>query len=132
MKKIMHEYRAQDRDNQGEDGGKDDSVSHTPSGPLLVSGSVFLAGENRKTGGNPYGKAYNQEHNSSGGTNTGQGLSPNELPHDDGIHHVIKLLKYIAQVYRKHKLENYFQRFPLGHVGIFFVILIIIHYLSIL
>ena len=77
----------------GEQGGQPPGVGHTAAHLAVISGSHALGHRNGEAVAHPHAEADDKEVDGAGGADRGQGGGAQQLPHDHGVHHVIKLLE---------------------------------------
>ena len=92
------------------------AAGHGGLQPVLPPRPEGLAGEDRKADGGAHGKTRHHEHQVPGGAHRRQSGSPQELPYDHGIHHVIQLLKDVPDQDRDHESDHPGQDRPPGHI----------------
>lgn len=85
---------------------------HIISQPLLISRPKCLGYHYAESAGNSVAETDDEKHHGPGCAHGRQRLLPNKLSYDDGIHHVIKLLKDVSDQQWNGKCQNQLQRLP--------------------
>ena len=92
---------AEEHGNGGErrraDGAQPDAPGHVAAQLLVVARAELLGGGDGKAAAHPGAEAHHQEVDGPGGAHRRQGVAPQGLAHDGGVHHAVELLEQIAK-----------------------------------
>ena len=92
------------------------AVGYAPADPGLIPGPKPLGGEDAETGGDPQGKAQDQEHQGAGGAYGRQSPGPHIPAYDDHIRHVVQLLEHVAHEHGEKEFQDQGKDGSPGHV----------------
>lgn len=85
---------------------------HRTADALCVVRTVRLRDDHCRAGGKPYEQVDEEVDERARSAHGGQRLRANELPHDDGVRRVVKLLKNVPNKIGKKKYNSCFQITP--------------------
>lgn len=93
-------------DQQGGQPGEQNGTPVAAAHALGVPCAGALGQHHRKAAGQPLSKAQNQKAQAAGAAHRRQCLGSQRPPHDQGIRHVVKLLKQVARKQRQRKQKD--------------------------
>ena len=105
---------------QGQKGGKDhgehDAAGDTDPDSVPVAGAEALGCQNGEAGGQPHGKSEQQKRDRACRPDSSKCRGAKITAHNDGVRHIIELLKNISDKKGKGKTQDDGQDVSLGHI----------------
>ena len=126
-RRVLHAQRhgrndnAQHRERHGHRRRQHDGRVHRLVHLALVTRAEILRNHHARTAGQPAERADEQIDDGPDGTDGGKRLAADVVAHHPGIHHVVKLLKQIAQQQRNREIQQMMKR--LAHRHVHFIVL---------
>ena len=104
------------RDHGGDQGAQKIAHAHGAAHAVLIARAERLRHLDGKTRRQPVHRPDDQKDDGARQSHARKCLGPDGIPHNDGIRHVIELLKHAAQKHGERKKENEFERTALCQI----------------